>query len=300
MSVLIQLKRGLKADVPATGSLAEPIFCTDTDELAVWNGTAWVYYAAGAATDTQFSNEFYVDATVGLDTNGGKNQNERKQTLSAVTPVNNSFIYLAYGSYDAITLNNLQNVVVKGIGQLGKVQTVLDGGQTLSGSSARCGYQNVNIASNSANTAITISSSGGYHVFENIGSNLNTAATFIQHGVSCHSANPAAPKNDAKYFNLDMTTVSGEIVLPDLAAGQYASIQLIDCLGVKVSVGDGWFVFKSRSYLDAYTFTGSATPAQVIDMDSFTVSDTSSIDLTYNPVTKQLSGEVLAVDAGTF
>ncbi len=300
MSVLIQLKRGLKADVPATGSLAEPIFCTDTDELAVWNGTAWVYYAAGAATDTQFSNEFYVDATVGLDTNGGKNQNERKQTLSAVTPVNNSFIYLAYGSYDAITLNNLQNVVVKGIGQLGKVQTVLDGGQTLSGSSARCGFENMNIGSGSALTAISISASGGSHVFSNIGANNNTATAFIQHGTACFSANPAAPKNDAKYFNLDMTTVSGNIVLPDLAAGQYASIQLIDCLGAKVKVGDGWFVFKSRSYLETYTFTGSATSAQVIDMDSFTVSDTSSIDLTYNPVTKQLSGEVLAVDAGTF
>ena len=299
MSVLIQLKRGLKADVPATGSLAEPIFCTDTDELAVWNGTAWVFYAAGSSA-TQFSNEFYVDATIGLDTNSGKNQNERKQTLSAVTPVNNSFIYLAYGTYDTITLNNLQNVVVKGLGQLGKVQTVLDSGQVVSGTSARCGFENMNIGSGSALTAISISASGGSHVFSNIGANNNTATAFIQHGTACFSANPLNPKIDAKYFNLDMTTVTGDIVLPDLAVGQYASIQLIDCLGAKVSVGDGWFVFKSRSYLDAYTFTGSATSAQVIDMDALTVADTSSIDLTYDPVTKQLSGDILAVDAGTF
>ena len=38
----IQLRRGLKTNLPATGALGEPFFCTDTDELFIWNGTEMV------------------------------------------------------------------------------------------------------------------------------------------------------------------------------------------------------------------------------------------------------------------
>ena len=38
----IQLRRGLKASLPASGALGEPFFCTDTNELFIWNGTAMV------------------------------------------------------------------------------------------------------------------------------------------------------------------------------------------------------------------------------------------------------------------
>lgn len=298
MSVTIQIKRGLKANVPASGSLAEPIFCTDTNELAIWNGTRWVYYTTEGGV--AFSHEFYVDATDGVDTNSGKNTESRVQTLAAVTPVNNSVVYLSYGNYLTTTLNNLDNAVIKGIGQLGKVQSVLAGGQVISGTSTRCGFESVNIGSNSATTAITISASGGSHVISNMGSNNNTATAFVQHGTACFSTNPLLPKNDAKYFNLDMTTVTGNIVLPNLTAGHYASIQLIDCIGVKVSVGDGWAVLKSRSYQETYTYTGSATSAQVIDMDAISANDTSSINLTYDQLSKQLTADIVSVDAGTF
>ena len=38
----IQLRRGLKTNLPATGALGEPFFCTDTNELFIWNGTEMV------------------------------------------------------------------------------------------------------------------------------------------------------------------------------------------------------------------------------------------------------------------
>lgn len=36
----LELKRGLKANLPITGNPGEPYFCTDTGELFVWSGTA--------------------------------------------------------------------------------------------------------------------------------------------------------------------------------------------------------------------------------------------------------------------
>lgn len=39
---LIQLKHGLEANLPATGSIGEPVFTTDSKILRIWNGTIWV------------------------------------------------------------------------------------------------------------------------------------------------------------------------------------------------------------------------------------------------------------------
>lgn len=361
MSILIQLKRGLKANAPATGSSAEPIFATDTKEFGVWDGSAWAWFknyndiktyvdlqvnnlvnAAPGALDTLkeladalgndanyattvtnalnaldgridaleahggetlSSHELWVSTIDGLDANTGKNSNSPVQTLAVAMPlaVSNTVVNLAFGSYaDTFDIASLQSVVVKGVGQLGKVHTVLAAGQVISGTSSRCGFENVNVGSSSIATALTISASGGLHVFDNIGANNNTAPAFIQHGTACHSANPLAPKVDAKYINLDMTTVTGEIVLPDLGTGEYAMIQIIDSIGAKVKLGSGWFVAKSRSYLDTFTYTGTASVANIIDMDALIVSDSSSIDFTYNPLTKAFTGEVTTVDGGTF
>ena len=42
VNATILIERGLKANLPSTGSPGQPFFCTDTGELFVWNGTAMI------------------------------------------------------------------------------------------------------------------------------------------------------------------------------------------------------------------------------------------------------------------
>jgi hypothetical protein len=48
MNVTIEIARGLFAELPTTGALGEPFFCTDTGQLFVWNGTQQVLVNANA------------------------------------------------------------------------------------------------------------------------------------------------------------------------------------------------------------------------------------------------------------
>jgi len=47
MAIHIQIRRGLRADLPSTGLSAEPFFCTDTGELFVWDGFEMVAITGG-------------------------------------------------------------------------------------------------------------------------------------------------------------------------------------------------------------------------------------------------------------
>ncbi|MBZ5700258.1 MAG: hypothetical protein LAN84_00265 [Acidobacteriia bacterium] len=50
MPYTIEIRRGLKANLPASAALGEPLFCTDTHELFVGTGTGVVKVEADAAT----------------------------------------------------------------------------------------------------------------------------------------------------------------------------------------------------------------------------------------------------------
>ena len=49
----IQLKHGKKADLPTDGRLAEPMYCTDTHELAIGNEKGEEYTFIGGVSEEQ-------------------------------------------------------------------------------------------------------------------------------------------------------------------------------------------------------------------------------------------------------
>lgn len=50
----IEVRRGLRADLPASGEPGEPFFCTDTGELFIWNGTIMVAVTGGGGGGSTF------------------------------------------------------------------------------------------------------------------------------------------------------------------------------------------------------------------------------------------------------
>ncbi len=73
----IELHRGVKANRPTTGHTAEPYFCTDTNELFIWNPTTsvWAPISGGASgsTVTSFQTGTYI--TLATDTFSRANEN---------------------------------------------------------------------------------------------------------------------------------------------------------------------------------------------------------------------------------
>jgi len=61
----IELKRGLFANLPASGSLGEPYFCTDTGQLFIWNGSAMAQISVNIPVTSVFSRTGTITAQSG-------------------------------------------------------------------------------------------------------------------------------------------------------------------------------------------------------------------------------------------
>jgi hypothetical protein len=158
-----------------------------------------------------------------------------------------------------------------GTGALAKTQTVIGGLNTITGTSSHVAFKDMNIASGSANVLCTFSGSGGSHVFENVGSNINLSPVLVQFGTGCFSTTVPNLISDfgksvARFYQCDFSTAAGKIVLPNLPAGNYACIQIADCvIAGGISIGDGWNVlYNVDSRIGPITYTGTATKDQYI------------------------------------
>lgn len=229
--------------------------------------------ATGSAITFEYNNQRWVVDANGDDANSGKSINLPKKTLTnAIVGINNNTrINIAYGNYVAgININNKDNVDLVGTGVAGKNQVVIAGLNTVTGTATRIGFKDLNIGSNSANTLVTFSDTGGNHVFENVGSNNNTATALIQFGVNSYTNTvpnyiTTFGKFVARIFQCDFSTTTGKIVLPDLLAGQYACIQIADSVLAGLSIGKGWVVLHNADViLGTVVYTGGATSAQLI------------------------------------
>ena len=46
----LRIRNGLKANLPSSGLFCEPFYCTDTEELFIWDGTQMVKVSGGGST----------------------------------------------------------------------------------------------------------------------------------------------------------------------------------------------------------------------------------------------------------
>ena len=131
---------------------------------------------------TYSDNKRHVSNVNGSDSFSGKSSIQAKKTLaSALTGIgNNTRIEIEYGNYvGGLNINNLYSVDFCGTGALAKTQTVIGGLNTITGTSSHVAFKDMNIASGSANVLCTFSGSGGSHVFENVGSNINLSPVLV-------------------------------------------------------------------------------------------------------------------------
>lgn len=291
--------------------LANPRLGDTTSTITMKQGESFILAYSGASSNlqitsagTRFQHQGWADLTDGNDANSGKSPTDAKKTLAAILTnvIANYTANLGYGAYsDVITLSSANNLTIIGTGIAGKVQTTLAGGNSITGTSTRVGLKYLNIASSSAATALTFSDSGGLHVLEQVGSNNNTAAVFIQFGTNAYSASAAAPKLVARLIGCDFSTVSGQINLPDLSAGQYALLQILDTVHAgALSIGAGWIVqYNNDALFGSVVYTGGATSAQFVNLSRQSAGDVIAVvDLTADKTfssTELAAGKVLAI-----
>lgn len=265
--------------------LRNGIVMTEAQDVYSFTTSPITYTSLVSSTSNyEYANQRYVDLA-GSDSNSGKSEDLPKLTLSsALSGIgNNITININYGSYTGgVSISSGDNIDIVGIGLTGKNKTVISGLNTISGTANLIGFKSLNIASNTANTLITYSGSGYLHALENVGSNNNTATNLIVLGTGAYSTTTPNLITDfgrpvLRLFQCDFSTCTGKIVLPDLSAGQYASIVILDSIVPAIQIGTGWNVlYNADAIIGTKTYTGTASSSNLILTTSQSSSTSSS------------------------
>jgi len=253
--------------------LRNGIIVTEAQDVYSFTASSVTYTnLTGTSSNYEYANQRYVDL-LGDDSNSGKSEDLPKLTLSSalVGIGDNTTVNVNYGSYNQVVgLSSGDNIDIVGVGLTGKNKTVIRGLIGISGTANRIGFKSLNIASNTSNTLITYSGTGYLHVLENVGSNNNLATTLIQLGTGAYSTTTPNLITDfgrsvLRLFQCDFSTCVGKIVLPDLSAGQYASIAIFDSIIPAVQIGTGWNVlYNADALIGTKTYTGTASSSNLI------------------------------------
>ncbi len=225
---------------------------------------------------TEYTNEYYVSLSSGKSTYSGKSIESPKDRVSNILsgPVSTPCRFNLMSDSDhegGWTLSNQNYVTFEGSGKT----TWIQGNIEISGTSKDVTFRGLNIASdNTSGTeqAVKFSSSEGNHVIENMFTKGNTSINFIELGVNCFDTTvPDGITTFGKLAltikNSDLRGTTGIILLPDLSAGQYASIMLENYQGYGISIGTGWYVvYDAASSLGSITYTGSSSSANLVSL----------------------------------
>lgn len=217
--------------------------------------------------------EYWVSNAKGLSTNHGKSIEAPYQTVLDFTSGWIDFgsrvnIMSGYDHAGGWTLADQNYITFEGAGKT----SMMYGGIEITGVCEHITFRNLHIAGDvtwGGQRAIKFTDSGGSHLLEGMSVVGNTAATYLEFGTLCFNATADGlttfGKKACTIRDSDLTGSTGNILLPDLGASEFAYIKLENTQISSISIGTGWYVLHDAdSKIGNITYTGTATSAQLI------------------------------------
>ena len=217
--------------------------------------------------------EYWVSNEKGLSTNHGKSIEAPYQTVQNFLDGWIDFgsrvnLMSDYGHAGGWTLADQNYITFEGAGK----NSMMYGGIELTGVCEHVTFRNLTIANDitwGGQQAIKFTDVKGKHVIDNLWTELNTAAYYLEFGVNCYNGVADGVTTFGALActirNSDLTGSTGIIKLPDLAAGQFAYIKLENAQVSGIEIGSGWYVLHDGSSdLGALTYTGTGSIFKVI------------------------------------
>ena len=217
--------------------------------------------------------EYWVSNEKGLSTNHGKSIEAPYQTVQNFLDGWIDFgsrvnLMSDYGHAGGWTLADQNYITFEGAGK----NSMMYGGIELTGVCEHVTFRNLTIANDitwGGQQAIKFTDVKGKHVIDNLWTELNTAAYYLEFGVNCYNGVADGVTTFGALActirNSDLTGSTGIIKLPDLAAGQFAYIKLENAQVSGIEIGSGWYVLHDGSSdFGVFTSTGSGSIFKVI------------------------------------
>lgn len=221
----------------------------------------------------QYWAEYWVSNESGLPTNHGKSIEAPYQTVADFAAGWIDFgsrvnLMSDYGHQGGWTLTDQNYITFEGAGKT----TMMYGGNEIAGLCEHITFRNLAIANDitwGGQQAIKFTDVRGKHVIDNLWTELNTAAYYLEFGVNCYNGTADGVTTFGALActikNSDLTGSTGIIKLNDLGAGQYAYIKLENTQVSGIEAGTGWHVlYDGSSDLGTLTYTGSGSIFKVI------------------------------------
>ena len=226
-----------------------------------------------AEAAVQYWAEYWVSNESGLSTNHGKSIEAPYQTVLDFTGGWIDFgsrvnIMSGYDHAGGWTLADQNYITFEGAGKT----SMMYGGIEITGLCEHITFRNLHIAGDvtwGGQRAIKFTDSGGSHLLEGMSVVGNTAATYLEFGILCFNATADGlttfGKKACTIRDSDLTGSTGNILLPDLGASEFAYIKLENTQISSISIGTGWYVLHDAdSVTPTVTYTGTASSANMI------------------------------------
>lgn len=217
--------------------------------------------------------EYWVSSEKGLSTNHGQSIEAPYQSVHDFLAGWIDFgsrvnLMSDYGHAGGWTLPDQNYITFQGSGK----SCMMYGGIELTGVCEHVTFRDLTIANDATwggQQAIKFSDVGGKHVVDNLWTDGNTAAYYLEFGVNCYNSTADGITTFGALActirDSDLTGSTGIIKLNDLGAGQFAYIKLENTQVSGVEVGTGWYVlYDGSSDLGTLTYTGSGSIYKVI------------------------------------
>lgn len=221
----------------------------------------------------KYSGEYWISSDKGSPTNHGKSIEVPYQTVLDFTGGWIDFgsrvnIMSGYDHAGGWTLADQNYITFEGAGKT----SMMYGGIEITGLCEHITFRNLHIAGDvtwGGQKAIKFTDSGGSHLLEGMSVVGNTAATYLEFGILCFNATADGlttfGKKACTIRDSDLTGSTGNILLPDLGASEFAYIKLENTQISSISIGTGWYVLHDAdSVTPTVTYTGTASSANMI------------------------------------